>query len=198
MSDFGIRDNTGSGGYGAEVDANNDLHTFSITESREQAATLKGDSYNVNSGFVTFTVGSEEGILYLKNNETRNLHVSSIICILGTSTGGTNCKIRVYKNPTTGELISDATAADINSNRDFDSGKTLDATAYKGDGATSDITDGSVHIGSIIQAGSRVAFNIDEILRIGNSIAITYECASNTSMECMAAIVCNLQDENRS
>ena len=59
------------------------------------------------------------------------------------------------------------------------------------------ITNGSVHIESLINPGSRVFFGIDEILTKGDSMAITFEPNdSNTSMKTMAAIICHLSDPN--
>ena len=103
----------------------------------------------------------------------------------------------MYKNPTTGTLISGATDADTSSNRNFGSSNTLTADVYKGSGSST-VTDGSVHIESLVSPGNRVAFNIDEVLTKGDSMAITFEPNdSNTSMKAMAAIVCHLKDLNR-
>ncbi len=194
-----IEDGTGTGSK-AQVDANNDLHITGTTETDGQLATEKSDSYNVNSGLVTITSVDEQGILYLKNNETRDLIIRSIVLILGPSTNGSatdTTRVRMYKNPTAGTLISEANAADTVSNRNYGSSNTLTADAYKGD-ASATVTDGSVHIESLISPGSRAVFSIDEILTKGDSIAVTVEANdSNTSMKVMAALVCHLKDPNR-
>ena len=193
-----IEDGTGKG-YKVKVDSANRMANTTISSGASQAATEREDSFNLNSGLVTLTDATEQGILYLKNNETRDLHVSAVVAILGPSTNGVTTdttRVRIYKNPTTGTLISEANAADTNSNRHFGSSATLTADVYKGD-ATATVTNGSVHIESLINPGSRVFFGIDEILTKGDSMAITFEPNdSNTSMKTMAAIICHLSDPN--
>ncbi len=199
MSEF-IKDGTGQG-YLAGVDETNRIQTRSVSKSEDKEATENGDSFNINSGLITLTSDGESGVLYLKNNDTEKIHVTAIVAILGPSTDGSSTdttRVRIYKNPTTGTLISGATAVDTNSNRNFSSSKTLTVDAYKGaEGST--ITDGIVHIESLINPGSRVFFGIDEFLDKGNSIAVSYEPNdSNTSMKCMAAILCHKEIFNGS
>ena len=195
-----LEDGTGRG-YEQKVDANNDAHVRAITRNDDHASTEDGDSYNINSGLITLTGVVESGILYVKNNETRDFEIDSIEAILGPSTGGATTdttRVRIYKNPTTGTLISTATAADTNSNRNFGSSKTLASDAYKGAEAET-ITDGSVHIEVLISPGTREIFEIDEILTKGDSIAISFEPNdSNTSMKAMAAIIGHLKDADSS
>lgn len=187
-----IRDGTGSG-QRAEVDGANRLKTFSVISSNSNDATKRGDSYNINSGVVANGVATEQAILYLKNNETRNLHIDGIVSIAGPSTNGTEILIRIYKNPTS---LSETTAAEVSSNRNFGSSNTLTADLYKGDGSTT-VTGGTVHIESIHSPGSRVFFSIDEILTQGDSIAISHTIAGNDSTtNCEAAIICHLEDPN--
>lgn len=193
-----IEDGTGDG-FKMEVDASHRGKTAGVAKTIQQEATDREDSYNLNSGLVTLTVVTEQGILYLKNNESRDLHVTGIVAILGPSTNGVTTdttRVRIYKNPTTGTLISEATAADTSSNRNFGSSLTLVADIYKGDGSAT-VTDGTVHIESLINPGSRVFFAIDEVLTKGDSIAVTFEPNdSNTNMKTMAAIICHLEDPN--
>lgn len=194
-----VEDGTGRG-FQAQVDGANRLSVFAVEQSVMEFATVEEDSYNINSGLVTLTDATEQGILYLKNNETRNFHITLIVVILGPSTGGSSTdttRIRFIKNPTTGTLISTAADADTNSNRNFGSSNVLASLAYKGDGSAT-VTDGSVHIESLVSPGGRFGFGIDEVLTPGDSIAITYESPdSNTSMKTMAAIIGHLRDPNR-
>jgi hypothetical protein len=183
----------GETGNTAGVDKNSRLQTFAINRTVSEQSVQDSGAYNINSGLVTLTTAGESGIIYFKNNENIDFDVDSIVVTLGPSTGGSatdTTRMRVYKNPTTGTLISGATAVDVNSNRDFGSSDTLqNSLAYKGaEGNT--ITDGSVHIESLISPGNRVVFNISEVLRKGNSIAVSLEPNdSNTSMKVMVAIV---------
>ena len=195
---FEIKDGTGTGNK-VKVDANFRAHVDAIERTEEEAATNRGDAYNVNSGLVTITSVDEQGLLYIKNNDERDFRITSIIVILGPSTSGSatdTTRVRIYKNPTTGTLISEATAADTNSNDNFGSSNTFTADTYKGD-ASATVTDGSVHIESLISPGNRVPFLINMTLTPGDSAAVTVEANdSNTSMKCMAAFVGHLADPN--
>ena len=192
-----IKDGSGTASL-ARVDSNRRLHTQTVSIDEQGQANKKGNAYNLNTSLVTLTSAAESGVMYVKNNESRDLHVIAIIVILGPSTGGSatdTTRVRFYKNPTTGTLISNATDADINSNRNFKSGNTLNADVFKGATGNS-ITDGNVHIESLVSPGNRVSFGIDEILSTGNSIAVSYEPPDdNTSMKTMTAVVCHLIEE---
>ncbi len=115
-----------------------------------------------------------------------------------TATDGTATemvKITVVRNPTAGTIVDNATAVDINSNRNYGSSLTLsDSLAYKG--ATSEtMTDGDDHI--LIQAAlsSRVFATIDEVIPKGKSLGIKIDPpAGNTSMVVYAALICHLED----
>lgn len=186
----------GNNGNTAKVDKSARLHGFNVTRTVVEQSTLDSNAYNINTGLITLTTAGESGLIYYKHNEEKDFDVSSIIVIMGPSTGGSasdTTHVRVYKNPTTGTLISGATAVEINSNRDFSSSNSLfNSLAYKGaEGST--ITDGSSHIESLVNPGTRVGFSISETLRKGNSIAVSLEPNdSNTSMKVMVAIVGHL------
>ncbi len=188
-----IKDGTGTGREAA-VDTTNKLETHSVQESEIQEATEKGDGYNINSSLVTLTNAAESGILYLKNNETRDFDVDSVVVILGPSTGGATTdttRVRFYKNPTTGTLISDAnTTGLINSNANFGSSSTLTVDAFNAAANAETITDGTVHIESLVSPGNRVPFPLSMVLTKGDSLAISLEPNdSNTSMKVMVAII---------
>lgn len=190
----GIKD--GSTGNIAKVDSNKRVHTFAVSRSVSAQALFDGDAYNINSGLVTLTTAGESGILYFRNNEDRDIKVESIVLILGPSTGGSatdTTRVRIYRNPTTGTLISTALAAETNLNRNFGSSNNLtESLAYKGaEGNT--VTDGSIFIESLVSPGNRAPISINVLLKKGNSIAVTYEPNdSTTSMKVMCAIVCSL------
>lgn len=190
-----IRDGTGTGNL-VKVDGTNRVHVFGPRLTSQEDATSRADSYNIHSGTVAVSVSTEQGILYLKNNENRDLHITGIVAIIGVSTNGTEINFKMYKNSTSGTLISTGTDADTNSNRNFGSSKTLTADAFKGDGSAT-VTDGTVHIESIFGPLSRVFFTLDEVLTKGDTTAITFTIANNdTSTNCQAAIICHLDDPN--
>ncbi len=185
-------------GYSAKVDKSNRLDTRGITKTETANATVEADSYNVNTGLITLTTAAESGVMYMKNNEDRDINIDAVVVIFGPSTAGsatdTN-QIRIYKNTTTGTLVSGAVDVDDNENRNYGSSKTLTVDAYKG-ATGSTITNGAVVVESLVGPGSRVSFNIDLVLTKGDSIAISYEPSdSNTSMKCMAAIVLHLEPD---
>lgn len=186
----------GRNGNVATVDNSGRLHNFSVTRTASEQSTIDASAYNINTGLITLTTAGESGMIYYKHGESVEFDITSIVVIMGPSTGGATTdttRVRVYKNPTTGTLISGATAVDINSNRHFSSADTLsESLAYKGaEGNT--ITDGSIHIDSLASPGNRIPFPISETLAKGNSIAVSLEPNdSNTSMKCMLAIVGHL------
>jgi len=193
-----IADGTGTK-TGAKVNGNNRLYTSAITKAEEKLATNNGDSFTIAQGMVTLTSAGESGTLYIKNNESRNLHIRQAIVSLGPSTGGATTDtnhIRIYRNPTAGTLISTATTGPIACNRNFGSSATLDADMYVGaEGET--ITDGIVHSQTLINSGTVLELAIDETLIKGSAIAFSVEPQdSNTSMKTMFEVLCFLEDAN--
>ncbi len=57
-----IKDGTGTGKK-VKVDAQNRLHTHSVTEGLVEHASSNGNSYNINTGTMTLTTGKESGLI---------------------------------------------------------------------------------------------------------------------------------------
>ncbi len=192
-----IADGAGKG-YSAQVGSDLRLRTSATTRTASENATIEGDSYNLNTGIVTLTNTADTPVMYVKNNEDRNLHIQTIVVILGASASGTGeSKITIISNPTVGTIItSTPTDIDISVNRNFGSTNELTADAFKG--AIGDtMTDGDDYIQSLISAGSRVAFNIDTLIPKGKTIGVKIQPpASNTSMAIEVAFVCRLETNN--
>lgn len=184
----------------AKVDGNNRLHTKSITITTDKDASQRGGSYNLNTGLITLTDDAETPIMYLKNNEDEDLHIYAIA--VGTysatlsSGSASSVTIRITRNPTGGTIVSSPTDADIKSNRNFGSAKTITADVYKG--ATGDTMTGDAdHIIFRHSSASRLFAGIDEVIPKGSSLGITLAApTNNTSMQCYAALICHLGDEN--
>ena len=185
-----IDDGTGQGFQG-KVDGNHRLHTQAITETESLNSAELGLAYNVSSGNIAFT--GDGTLLYVKNEEEGDIVIEAIA--LGNDGGGTyTSSLRPYitfvRNPTGGDLITDATAVDFNVNRNFGSTKTLLGDTYKGkQGGT--LTGGdSMGIFQTSQAG-RDYFGINIIIPKGSSIAITATngLASGTANLYCAAIL---------
>jgi hypothetical protein len=193
-----IEDGSGSG-MKAKVNGNNELKTSATTISEDFRATKDGDSYNINTGVITLTDAVNTPIMYIKNNEDRDLHITAVAVGLSPSTGGSGGipMITFVRNPTAGTIItSTPTAVDINSNRNYASSKTLDVDAYKG--ATGDtMTDGDDHILVFQTSNGRAFITIDEVVPKGSSFGIKFDPqASNTSQDVYAAVICHLEDPN--
>ena len=183
-------------GKTARVNIDNTLAVHSISLTEAEHATDLGDSYNISSGLITLTTAGESGIIYFKNNEERNIHIDSIIIILGATTGGVttdSTRVRIYSNPTTGTLISGAVTADIVQNRNLGATSALAADVYKGaEGST--ITDGANLLESLLNPASRVDFGLDLTLPKGKSIGVSLEPNdSTTNMKCMVAFNCHIE-----
>lgn len=190
-----IKDGTGNG-YLAKVDDHYRLYTYTVSLSEQDDATHEGRSFNVNTGIVTLTNAAETPMLYLKNNETEDLHITAIAVGFGASTGGTGdpCLITMERNPTGGTIVSGATAVDVKTNRNFGSNSTLTADAYKGaTGLT--MTGGTDHAYFYQSPSGRLYAGLSEQLPKGTSIGITITPqSSNTSMACYVALICHLED----
>lgn len=187
---------TGTTGNTVKVDNNSRLHTEAVTSSSNLHAAENGNAYNINTGLISLTTSTDSGVLYFKNGEELDFHIQAVA--VGVNTLGTNddsTKIRIVRNPTTGTLISDATAVDINENRNFGSTNTLgDSLAYKGaEGKT--VTDGDDIIIFYMGAGSRLFAAIDLVLPKNSSMAVVMDTATSAGTTSIyAALVGNLID----
>lgn len=173
--------NSGAGkNYSAEVDVTNKLAVRSITESESVESTDLGNAYNINTGTIGLTSSTESAILYYKHNEDQPIIIEALAVGIGSAGTVTDSSvITLIKNPTTGTIISGASAVDMNENRNFSSSNTLlNSLAYKGaEGNT--FTDGD-DVGIFYQsAGGRLFASINFELRKGNSIGVKID--TNTS-----------------
>ena len=192
---FNIMDGTGTG-KSAKVDTNNRLYVNSEGKTAVEAATDKGDSYNLNTGVINLTSANETAVLYVKNTDPdRDIHVSALAVGLGPSTGGTGSipKVTVTRNPTGGTLVDSNNDIDVNSNRNFSSSQTLTATTLKGaEGET--LTGDTDHLIIFQTANGRLFATIDEVLGNGASIGVKIDPQpSNTSMDIYAALICHTE-----
>jgi hypothetical protein len=187
-----IIDGTGSGNRTA-VNGNNQLKTFTISETENQQATRKGNSYNINTGTIGLTSSTASGVFYFKNDEAPVNGESSFIIdafAIGIDNQGTQagaCIVTVVRNPTS---VSFSTDVDMTENRNFGSSNTLSSTtlAYKGaEGAT--ITGGNDIAIFYQNAGTRAYYSIDMEIPKGSSVAIkidTQTTAGTTNLYCAA------------
>lgn len=186
-----IEDGTGAG-YKCKVDALNRLHVESTSVPEAVSQVYQGDAYNINTGNITFSAAGT--LLYIQNNEDQDLNIVAIAVGVGAGTTSDIGEITLVRNPTGGDLISDATAVSMNQNRNFGSTKTLTANAYKGkSGGT--LTGGN-NIALFYQGSSgRLFASIDFVIPKGQSMAITYDPKlSSGNTKAYAAVICYLRD----
>lgn len=190
-----IQDGKGSGKF-AQVDSRNRLQAKCVAVSAGEAATTDGDSFNINTDWITLTNANETPVLYLKNTGTINIHISAIAAGLSPSTGGSSSEIpsiKIIKNPTGGTIVSGAVAAPIISNRNFGSVVELAADVYKG-GTGSSMTGGTDHIVIGQASNGRVFAGIDELIPPNKSIGVTITPQTGTtSQKVYAALILNLE-----
>lgn len=183
-----IEDGKGSG-RDAQVDDQHRLRTHAITEPESLHATEEGLSYNLNTGLISIT--GDATLCYYKNTGEKDFVVEALA--LGSSTGITHSAspyITLVRNPSSGDLISDATTSGtLNQNRNFGSTNSLNGLFYKG--KVSGTLSGGDDI-AILQAssGARSFYTINFVLPKGSSLGIKLTAnVSSGSANWYAAII---------
>ncbi len=194
-----IKDGTGSG-FVAKVGIGNRLHVDSVQKTQSQESIIAGNGYNLNTGIITLTSDSESAIMYIKYNGDNTLIIKEVLFIIGETTGGASQGIlKVYKNPTSGTIVSGASNFTTVVNRNFASSNELDTLNYKGtEGST--LTDGNIFVSTSRGTfTATVALDADIIvLGKGNSIGATWQPPSgNTSQTIVVALTCfEIEEDN--
>ena len=147
---FSILDGTGKGNE-AGVDDRNRMLVAALTETESNNATTQGIKYNINTGDITLTNAVKTSVLYIKNDDNRDLVIDALIYNLGSSNSGSlDCVIDVVRNPTAGDIITNANDVAIgpneNANLNFGSSNTLEAMMYKGATGETALSGGGVVI----------------------------------------------------
>lgn len=160
----------------AKVDSNNRLWTKAVSVTNQSQRSVDGYAYNINTGDISFTDGSEYAAFYIKYTGTTYFLVESLAVGIGALSGTVSnpATITMIRNPTTGTIIDNASAVAMNQNRRFDNTSVLSATAYKGaQGYT--FTNGS-DIAQFYQNGNgRLFAGIDFILGPQSSLGINIQ-----------------------
>lgn len=190
-----IIDDGSGNGKSAKVNANKRLHIHAISELNEIYACDKGLAYNINTGLISISANGT--LLYFKNNETLDFIVSAIA--IGSFEGITHSDdpyITIVRNPTGGDLISDASAVSMNQNRNFGSSLSLsDSLAYKGK-SSGTLTGGDDIAILQVTPGGRSYYSINMILPKGTSMGIKLTANVTTgSANYYAAIIGYLDEE---
>lgn len=166
---FIIKDGTGKGSE-LKVGGDNKLEARAVIEEEVISRCSDGDAYNFNTGLIS--ISGDATLIYLKNNFSENMVITDIA--IGAFEGITHSDIpyiTVIKNATGGDLITDATAIDMNQNRNFGAKKSADIDVYRG--KTSGTITGGEDVALLqINKTGRAFFSLDLILQKGSSIAI--------------------------
>jgi len=181
MSKMMIMDGKGNGSK-CHVGDDNKLRTSAVTRSRfSHAAESDEGGFVTNSGFVALTTtGSFNAMYYIKCvSDTHHIHIEQIRTC-STNTGHHQWK--VIKNPTTGTIISDASAG-LGSNSTFSSTNTIGkyATVYKASGDAKTLTNGEAIDNWTNKGEMHSTINVDGayILKKGDSLGL--ECKPSTA-----------------
>ena len=154
-----------------------------VSQTVEEHAAEEGRSFNVNTGTITLTTANKSALLYMKNTGSVDLIIPTVGYLIGYSTGGTGDLIpEIILNPTTGTIVSDETAVEMNVNKNAGSSKVLSVDAYKGtEGKT--LTNGTMAYGSLLAGAARgyVIGTGNIILPAGSSIGINVTPQSSNS-----------------
>ena len=195
-----IQDGAGKGNN-AKVDGNQRLRTQSITESEEQHAAELGQAYNVNTGDVTLNDATNSALLYFKNDEDQDVIVEAIAVGLRGNGNAFDANeqntVTLRRNDTAGTIISGASNADMNQNRNFGSSKALKSTTLAYKGATGNTSTGGNDIAQFYMGGnSRLFATINFVVPKGSSLSIMVEPNVATSCTGYAALVLHVKDAN--
>jgi len=162
-----IIDGTGNGKE-AQVDANHRLKIQGQTETEQVHAAKTGDAYNIHTGAITLSAAGTA--LYVKNNEDRDLVIQGMVVALGTASTSDSAEVLTYKNITAGDLLTDATPVDFQSNRNYGSSTTLTVDAYKGKSAGT-VTGDQVGL-YYMSASSRMFAEVNKVLPKGATMGV--------------------------
>jgi len=192
-----IEDGTGTGKKLA-INGRNEAKTFAVTESESQAATLLGFSHNINTGDIISLTAGDASILYFKNDEDVDIVIEKVCVGIRGFTGLTDrAVVTIIRNPTAGDIISDATAVSMNQNRNFGSSKSLKSTTltYKGKAAGT-ITGGNDIIQRYLTDNTSFCELSNIELPRGSAIGIKID-SDATAGTCFAELVMHIVDIER-
>ena len=190
MSRLWLTDGTGKG-YNAKVNSDNRLETQSVSVTDQAHRSQEGAGYNLNTGVIALSSASASACAYLKYTGSKFLHISALAVGTGNWAGTPTDPglITMVRNPTAGTIVSNATAGDMNQNRDFSSANTLSCDFYKGaEGYT--FTDGDDIAIFYQNDNGRLFASIDFKLGPSNSIGIKIQPNDATAGNVYVALVC--------
>jgi len=189
-------------GTAAQVVDAQRLLTAAVTETQHQHAVETGGAFNINTGPIALTGTADSALLYFYNdqppvNGVSDFVIDAVAVGIGTlsATITDSALITIIRNPTGGDIISDATAVSAKQNANFGSSTALVSTTlvYKGkDGGT--ITGGNDFAYFYATGGSRMYAEIDMLLPRGSSFGMKIDLNTSGGGNVYAAIIGHLRD----
>jgi hypothetical protein len=121
----------GAAGYTAKVNRKNQLWTHAVTLPAAQESESEGNAWMLTTSVLTIT--NDATIGYLKNTTDLEFIVEGIVINMGSGITYTDQPIiEVYKNPTGGDVISDALPMGLLQNRNFGFSDTFSGDVFSG------------------------------------------------------------------
>lgn len=92
----------------ASVDSEGRVGTSAVVVTEQQAAAVKGNTYNLNTGELTLTTDDETPVFLLENTgESRVVKVSRVFITALASTGGAGAfRVNIYYGATAGTILA--------------------------------------------------------------------------------------------
>lgn len=183
---MGINEDGTGTGSSQKIDTTNRAWTRTITENEQREATFCGEAFIVGSGLITLTNASQHAMLYLKNNEPRDLVIKAVNITSNKSTGGVECVafMTVLKSATA--MVGGTSSTSNNNN--IASSITLAADITQG-AMCATITGGSTLIATFVPIQTFHEIDTSLVLPKGSSIAfLITPPASNTSLKIAIAL----------
>ena len=183
-------------GTPAHVTDDNHALVAARTEALSEAEALLGWGFLVHGGILTLTNAStDNGLLYIKNSsEDATYIITKMELHLGNSTSGTgDGQVKMYRNPTTGTLISDASDATI-SNRNTGKSQSIAGNFglfYKAVAAAETITDGGTYDEYPVATptGTLLLESESIVLEPNGAIAVSYTTQTSNSSQAVSVSV---------
>ena len=180
-----VEDGTGKG-LSAKVTADNQLLVKSINRPELTDQAIKGFGFSIGSGPKVITNDTQNGILFVKNNEDADLIIQSLIAQIGNTTGGAitdDLIIEIFLNPTGGTLLTNGIVIDA-VNKNVGSSNLLDPEIRTSSALGETITGALTVVTLILADEGRTEFPLSAVLPKGSSIAVAVTSKSgNTNQQ---------------
>ena len=174
--EFEVRDGKGSGRR-LSINPLNRAETESVTFDREDDAILRGVGYQISSGPITYTGGSEPtpvGVLYFRNEEDVDVVLDRVVLMIGSNAEAAgDWTHTILRNPTVGSTITSASPAGIsNSNHGSNNVLNSGVNIFKASAETDTLDDGTGAPLPIQQQSNRIVFPVGRRIPKGSSFGI--------------------------